>query len=155
MNRHGEGVRRVENEILAEKAAALDELHAAARALADTRDENRRAEPRAAYRAARERARTARLHLLIQREAVGRRWHRVVDQQFPEPVLIRCRTGDVTMLTRELCRCGRTSARIARLKGRSDDMLVIKGVNVPSGSAWRSRWCPPGRFRAPKAKRSA
>ena len=44
--------------------------------------------------------------------------------------LIRYRTGDVTMLTREACRCGRTSARIARLKGRSDDMLVIKGVNV-------------------------
>ena len=96
MNRRGEGVRRVENEILAEKAAALGragerleaalgELHAAARALADTRDENRRAELRAAYRAARERARTARLHLLIQREAVGLRSHRVVDQQFPEP----------------------------------------------------------------------
>jgi len=44
--------------------------------------------------------------------------------------LIRYRTGDVTMLTPEPCRCGRTSARIARLKGRSDDMLVIKGVNV-------------------------
>ena len=69
--------------------------------------------------------------------------------------LIRYRTGDVTMLTREPCRCGRTSARIARLKGRSDDMLVIKGVNVPSGSAWRSRWCHRGRFRAPKAKPSA
>ncbi|HMH49330.1 MAG TPA: phenylacetate--CoA ligase [Candidatus Acidoferrum sp.] len=44
--------------------------------------------------------------------------------------MIRYRTGDVTTLTREPCRCGRTSARIARLKGRSDDMLVIKGVNV-------------------------
>jgi phenylacetate-CoA ligase len=44
--------------------------------------------------------------------------------------LIRYRTGDVTMLTTEPCPCGRTSARIARLKGRSDDMLVIKGVNV-------------------------
>ena len=92
MIRRGEGQRCVENEILAEKAsalgragerleAALAELHAAARALADTRDESRRA----AYRAARERARTARLHLLIQREAVGLRNHRVVDQQFPEP----------------------------------------------------------------------
>jgi phenylacetate-CoA ligase len=44
--------------------------------------------------------------------------------------LLRYRTGDITALTREPCRCGRTSARIARLKGRADDMLVIKGVNV-------------------------
>jgi phenylacetate-CoA ligase len=44
--------------------------------------------------------------------------------------MIRYRTGDITMLATEPCRCGRTSARIARLKGRSDDMLVIKGVNV-------------------------
>jgi phenylacetate-CoA ligase len=44
--------------------------------------------------------------------------------------MIRYRTGDITMLTTEPCRCGRTSARIARLKGRSDDMLIIRGVNV-------------------------
>jgi len=44
--------------------------------------------------------------------------------------MIRYRTGDVTTLVTEPCRCGRTSARIARLKGRSDDMLIIKGVNV-------------------------
>ena len=44
--------------------------------------------------------------------------------------MIRYRTGDVTMLALEPCRCGRTSARIARLKGRSDDMLIIRGVNV-------------------------
>ena len=44
--------------------------------------------------------------------------------------MIRYRTGDITALTLEPCRCGRTSARIARLKGRSDDMLIIKGVNV-------------------------
>jgi phenylacetate-CoA ligase len=44
--------------------------------------------------------------------------------------MVRYRTGDVTMLTTEPCRCGRTTARIGRLKGRSDDMLVIKGVNV-------------------------
>jgi phenylacetate-CoA ligase len=44
--------------------------------------------------------------------------------------MIRYRTGDVTTLTRERCACGRTSARIARVKGRSDDMLVIKGVNL-------------------------
>lgn len=44
--------------------------------------------------------------------------------------MIRYRTGDITALTTEPCRCGRTSARIARLTGRADDMLVIKGVNV-------------------------
>jgi phenylacetate-CoA ligase len=44
--------------------------------------------------------------------------------------MIRYRTGDVTALTREACACGRTSARIARIKGRVDDMLVVKGVNL-------------------------
>ena len=96
MIRRGEGVRRVEDEIRAEKVAALgragerleaalNELRAAARALEPPLDEGRRGELRASYRAARERARTARLYLLIQREAVGLRSHRVVDQQFPEP----------------------------------------------------------------------
>ncbi len=45
------------------------------------------------------------------------------------PVL-RYRTGDLSALTREPCRCGRTLARMARVKGRTDDMLVIRGVNV-------------------------
>jgi phenylacetate-CoA ligase len=44
--------------------------------------------------------------------------------------LLRYRTGDVTTLIPDACRCGRTSARMTRLVGRSDDMLVIKGVNV-------------------------
>jgi phenylacetate-CoA ligase len=44
--------------------------------------------------------------------------------------LIRYRTGDISTLTTEPCRCGRTSARMARVKGRADDMLVIKGVNL-------------------------
>jgi phenylacetate-CoA ligase len=44
--------------------------------------------------------------------------------------LVRYRTGDVTALVEEPCRCGRTSVRMARVKGRSDDMLVIKGVNL-------------------------
>jgi len=44
--------------------------------------------------------------------------------------MIRYRTGDVTTLTTEPCACGRTSARIARIKGRADDMLVVKGVNL-------------------------
>jgi len=43
---------------------------------------------------------------------------------------IRYRTGDVTALTRAPCRCGRTSSRMARIKGRCDDMLIIRGVNL-------------------------
>ena len=44
--------------------------------------------------------------------------------------VIRYRTGDVTRLDPEPCRCGRTTVRMARVKGRTDDMLIIKGVNV-------------------------
>jgi phenylacetate-CoA ligase len=44
--------------------------------------------------------------------------------------LIRYATGDITTLTFEACRCGRTSARMTRVVGRADDMLIIKGVNV-------------------------
>jgi phenylacetate-CoA ligase len=44
--------------------------------------------------------------------------------------LVRYRTGDITTLTLDPCRCGRTSARMARIKGRSDDMLIVKGVNL-------------------------
>jgi phenylacetate-CoA ligase len=44
--------------------------------------------------------------------------------------MLRYRTGDVTTLDLEPCRCGRTTVRMARIKGRTDDMLVIKGVNL-------------------------
>ena len=45
--------------------------------------------------------------------------------------LIRYRTRDITMILNEgTCACGRTSRRIARLMGRTDDMLIIRGVNV-------------------------
>lgn len=44
--------------------------------------------------------------------------------------LIRYRTRDLTHLEYEKCACGRTHARIQRFVGRSDDMLIIKGVNV-------------------------
>ena len=44
--------------------------------------------------------------------------------------LIRYRTKDLTSLDRTPCECGRTSARISRFKGRVDDMLIIRGVNV-------------------------
>lgn len=44
--------------------------------------------------------------------------------------VIRYRTGDIAALYTEPCRCGRTHARMSRVKGRIDDMLVIRGVNV-------------------------
>lgn len=44
--------------------------------------------------------------------------------------LIRYRTKDLTSISYEKCECGRTSARISRFKGRTDDMLIIRGVNV-------------------------
>ncbi|MGN0551507.1 MAG: phenylacetate--CoA ligase family protein [Acutalibacteraceae bacterium] len=45
------------------------------------------------------------------------------------PVL-RYRTKDITKITYEPCKCGRTHARMAKTMGRTDDMLIIKGVNV-------------------------
>ncbi len=44
--------------------------------------------------------------------------------------LIRYRTKDLTSIDHSICECGRTSARISRFKGRVDDMLIIRGVNV-------------------------
>jgi phenylacetate-CoA ligase len=44
--------------------------------------------------------------------------------------LLRYRTGDIASLTREPCRCGRTLARMSSVRGRRDDMLIIRGVNL-------------------------
>lgn len=44
--------------------------------------------------------------------------------------LIRYRTRDITALVPGECRCGRTSVRMRRIMGRTDDMLIIRGVNV-------------------------
>ena len=44
--------------------------------------------------------------------------------------LLRYRTGDIASVTYEPCRCGRTTARIRGLRGRRDDMLIVRGVNV-------------------------
>jgi phenylacetate-CoA ligase len=44
--------------------------------------------------------------------------------------LIRWRTGDITSFTEEKCSCGRTHPRISRIMGRSDDMIIVRGVNV-------------------------
>ncbi|WP_028306593.1 phenylacetate--CoA ligase family protein [Desulfitibacter alkalitolerans] len=44
--------------------------------------------------------------------------------------IIRYRTGDISRLIVEECECGRTSVKIGRIEGRTDDMLIIRGVNV-------------------------
>jgi phenylacetate-CoA ligase len=44
--------------------------------------------------------------------------------------LLRYRTKDITRLRRETCRCGRTFIKMDKIFGRSDDMLIISGVNV-------------------------
>lgn len=44
--------------------------------------------------------------------------------------LIRYRTRDIAMLTRKPCSCGRTFIKMAKPAGRTDDMLIIRGVNV-------------------------
>ena len=44
--------------------------------------------------------------------------------------LLRYRTGDIASVTFEPCGCGRTTARIQGLRGRRDDMIIVRGVNV-------------------------
>ncbi|VVB71106.1 Uncharacterised protein [uncultured archaeon] len=44
--------------------------------------------------------------------------------------LIRYRIGDLSIMTNEPCDCGRTHPRILRILGRTDDMLIIRGINV-------------------------
>lgn len=51
----------------------------------------------------------------------------ITKEAFP---LIRYRTRDLCSLHPEPCRCGRTLVRMSRVQGRSDDMLIIRGVNV-------------------------
>ena len=51
----------------------------------------------------------------------------ITKQAFP---LLRYRTRDICVLTREKCSCGRTFVRMAKPMGRSDDMMIIRGVNV-------------------------
>ncbi len=51
----------------------------------------------------------------------------ITKEAFP---VIRYRTRDISILYPEPCRCGRTIARMGRVRGRSDDMLIIRGVNV-------------------------
>lgn len=51
----------------------------------------------------------------------------ITKEAFP---LIRYRTKDICILTNEKCACGRTFVKMCKPMGRSDDMLIIKGVNV-------------------------
>jgi phenylacetate-CoA ligase len=44
--------------------------------------------------------------------------------------IVRYRTRDITYLAREKCKCGRSTVRMHRVLGRTDDMLIIRGVNV-------------------------
>jgi phenylacetate-CoA ligase len=44
--------------------------------------------------------------------------------------MIRYRTGDIASLHRDPCPCGRTTIRMSRVKGRIDDMLIVRGVNI-------------------------
>lgn len=44
--------------------------------------------------------------------------------------LLRYRTRDIVSATYGTCKCGRTSPRISRIKGRTDDMIVVRGINV-------------------------
>lgn len=44
--------------------------------------------------------------------------------------ILRYRTGDIAFIYPDKCRCGRSHRRISRIKGRVDDMLIIRGVNV-------------------------
>lgn len=51
----------------------------------------------------------------------------ITKEAFP---LLRYRTRDICVLTREKCPCGRTHIKMSKPMGRSDDMLIVKGVNV-------------------------
>jgi phenylacetate-CoA ligase len=44
--------------------------------------------------------------------------------------LLRYRTRDISVVSEDTCKCGRTHPRMMRIMGRSDDMLIIRGVNV-------------------------
>ena len=66
-----------------------------------------------------------------QRVAEGERGELVITTITKQGIpLVRYRTRDITSITYEPCICGRTHARITRMSGRSDDMLIIRGVNV-------------------------
>ena len=60
----------------------------------------------------------------------------IIDPETLQPLpdgalpLVRYRTRDICSLTHEACECGRTLVRMSKPRGRTDDMLIIRGVNV-------------------------
>jgi len=44
--------------------------------------------------------------------------------------MLRFRTRDISVIKDDICGCGRTHSRMLKIRGRSDDMLIIRGVNV-------------------------
>ncbi len=64
----------------------------------------------------------------------GERGELVITTLFKEALpLIRYRIGDITVINKEPCKCGRTHPRIMRVLGRADDMLIVRGINVFPG----------------------
>jgi phenylacetate-CoA ligase len=64
----------------------------------------------------------------------GERGELVITTLFKEALpLIRYRIGDITVINKEPCECGRTHPRIMRVLGRADDMLIVRGINVFPG----------------------
>jgi len=60
--------------------------------------------------------------------------------------LVRFRTGDLVRLFYEPCPCGRTLARLSRIEGRCDEVVIVKGpTSFPAG--WGRCW-PPSRGRS-------
>ena len=64
--------------------------------------------------------------------------------------LLRYRTRDICVLTRKKCSCGRTHVKMCKPRGRSDDMLIIRGVrSTRCRTGWPMWWCCPSRCRWP------
>jgi phenylacetate-CoA ligase len=61
----------------------------------------------------------------------------IIDPETGQPVAEgedgRYRTRDIVSMTNQPCQCGRTSPRTSKIKGRTDDMIVVRGINVPAG----------------------
>ncbi len=58
--------------------------------------------------------------------------------------LLRYRTRDITSMIAEPCQCGRTHRRLSRITGRSDDMLIVRGVNIYPQQIERVLMATPG-----------
>jgi phenylacetate-CoA ligase len=66
--------------------------------------------------------------------AEGKRGELVITTLAKEALpLIRYRIGDITVINKQPCECGRTHPRIMRVLGRADDMLIVRGINVFPG----------------------